>query len=501
MAEDTDTLVLRGARIIDPAQSIDRVDDVVVADGRIAAIGGPAPQTAEIIDLDGYMLSPGWIDIHVHTYGTLGFADPDSIGIAQGVTCYVDGGGPGIDVMDEFAALLAGHTVTDLYAGPYVRPMGIIGTQYIEGDVRSLMSWPIPDYLDFMSEHPGLIRYLKVAALGSYGAGPLKMGKGLAEILELPLYSHIGEFQMQPEDPSVYEIFDISQAGDIITHIYHDNGAPILDKNGKVLPVVRDAERRGVIFDVGFGGFNFGWDVAEKAFSQELRPHIISSDLQQYNVLGPAFSLAHVMSLFFRLGMSVDEIIEAVTAAPAKALALDDRAGSLTVGRSANITVFKMVEDETEAMDTYSNARTILQRIEPVMAFKNGVRHDTNLGLCQDEKNWMLLIAEDHVPEAVKQLTSTQLEFLNALADKLDPWMWHYSLEELDLDMAMALRRAFHETRRPFELSLRDALLATFACFLDSPFAMQIGLFLLHLEHDFAMKRIRDVTGDRRIAA
>ena len=199
--------------------------------------------------------------------------------------------------------------------------------------------------------------------------------------------------------------------------------------------------------------------------------------------------------------MSVAEIIEAVTKAPAKALALDDRAGCLTVGRVADITVFRIVEDETEAMDTYGNARTIVQRIEPVMAFKNGVRHNTNLGLCQDEKNWMLLIAEDHIPEAVKQLTATQLEFLNALADKLDSWSWHYSLEELDLDMAMALRRAFHETRRPFELSLRDALLATFACFLDNPFTMQIGLFLLHLDHDFAVKRIRDITSDRRIAA
>jgi dihydroorotase len=48
---------------------------------------------------------------------------------------------------------------------------------------------------------------------------------------------------------------------------------------------------------------------------------------------------------------------------------------------------------------------------------------------------------------------------------------------------------------------LRDALLATFACFLDNPFTMQIGLFLLLLNHDFTLKRIREVAGDRRIAA
>ncbi len=305
MTNDSQSLALRGARVIDPAQSIDRIDDIFVADGRISAIGGSVPEGAEIINLDDHILSPGWVDLHVHTYGTLGFADPDSIGIAQGVTTYVDAGGPGIGVMEEFAALLENQTVTDLYAGPYVRPMGIIGSEYIEGEIRSLMNWPITGWLDFMEAHPGLIRYLKVAALGSYGTGPLKMAKGLAEIIDVPLYSHIGEFQNQPEDPVVYEIFNISQPGDIITHIYHDSGSPILDEHGKVLPIVRDAERRGVIFDVGFGGFNFGWNLAEKAFAQDLRPHIISSDLQKFNVLGRVFSLAHIMGLFRHLGMSV----------------------------------------------------------------------------------------------------------------------------------------------------------------------------------------------------
>lgn len=501
MTKGGSKLVLRGARIIDPAQSIDRIDDIVVADGKIAAIGGPVPEGAEIIDLSGHMVSPGWVDLHVHTYGTLGFADPDSIGIAQGVTTYVDAGGPGIGVMEEFAALLENQTVTDLYAGPYIRPMGIIGSEYIEGEIRSLMNWPITDWFDFMEAHPGLIRYLKVAALGSYGTGPLKMAKGLAEIINVPLYSHIGEFQNQSLDPLVYEIFNISQAGDIITHIYHDNGSPILDEHGKVLPIVRDAERRGVIFDIGFGGFNFGWDLAEKAFAQDLRPHVISSDLQQFNVLGPVFSLAHIMGMHLHLGMTVTEIIDSVTIAPAKALSLDDRAGSLKIGMPADITVFKVEDDEIEAMDTYGNARVMGRRFEPVMAFKNGVRYDSDLTLCQDEKNWMLQIAEDHVPEAVQQLTPAQLDFLRALLGKLETWSWTYSLEDLDLDMAVALQDVFHETVGQRELSLRDALTGTFACFLDNPFTMQIGLFLLQLTSDLTLKRLREVAGDRQIAA
>ena len=69
----------------------------------------------------------------------------------------------------------------------------------------------------------------------------------------------------------------------------------MIDDKGKVLPVVRDAERRGVIFDLGFGGYNFSWHVAEKAFAQDLVPHTISSDLQQFNEVWPVKSLV-VMS-------------------------------------------------------------------------------------------------------------------------------------------------------------------------------------------------------------
>lgn len=72
---------------------IDGVTDVLICDGKVLDIGDNlAPADAEIVDLQGEILTPGWIDNHVHTYGTLGFADPDSIGIWQGVTSFVDAG-------------------------------------------------------------------------------------------------------------------------------------------------------------------------------------------------------------------------------------------------------------------------------------------------------------------------------------------------------------------------------------------------------------------------
>ena len=157
-------------------------------------------------------------------------------------------------------------------------------------------------------------RYIKCNAMGDYGPGTLKLTKGLAEILNLPLYMHIGEFQLQnPKHLLAPEAFRIADAGDMITHLYHGNLGQVIDDKGKVLPVVREAERRGVIFDLGFGGYNFSWDVAEKAFAQDLIPHTISSDLQQFNVVRPVKSLANVMSAMMRLGMTLSGVIERVT--------------------------------------------------------------------------------------------------------------------------------------------------------------------------------------------
>jgi dihydroorotase len=495
--------VLKNGCVIDSAQGIDRIADVLIEDGKISAVGGPIDQVdAEVVDVSGCYVTPGWVDIHVHAFGTLGFADPDSIGIYQGTTSFVEAGGPGIGTLEEFLAQLGGRTVTDLYVGPYFRPMGIIGLNYIEGDVRSLRDIPIAQWMDLVAAHRDAVRYVKIGAFGSYGTGPLKIGKGLAEILNLPIYVHMGEFQQRPEQLSTTEIFKIAGAGDIITHLYHNNLGRILDDEGRVLPEVMDAERRGVLFDIGFGGYNFSWDVAERAYAQGIVPHILSSDLQQFNVNGPTYSFANVLSVFLRLGLTLPQVIERATVAPARALSLDDRAGSLKPGRSADITVCRIVDGEFQLADCHKRSRTAARRIEPVMAFKNGVRYDSDLARCRDERNWFMQIAEDHLPATVVRLSPGQTEFLGALGVALDSCEWELSSpQKCDLDMATELQEVFHRVRRRQGLSLKDALQAVFDSFLDHPFTMQIGLFLLRLERPFALERLRTVSTRRSVAA
>jgi dihydroorotase len=58
-------LLIRGGRVVDPSQGIDRVDDVLVENGTVAAIGG-SYTAEETIDATGLIVSPGLVDMHVH---------------------------------------------------------------------------------------------------------------------------------------------------------------------------------------------------------------------------------------------------------------------------------------------------------------------------------------------------------------------------------------------------------------------------------------------------
>lgn len=502
-ASEMNQIILKGGHVIDPENGVNKVTDVAIANGKIASVGDIRTQDGdEVIDAKGLHVSPGFIDIHIHAYGTLGFADPDSLGIWQGVTSFVEAGGPGIGTLDEFLALMTGRTVTDLYVGLYLRPMGLIGVNFIEGDARTLMDVPIAQWIDLGKAHRDVFRYLKLGAFGNYGTGPLKIGKGLAEILGVPAYFHIGEFQVSPDQVTTADAFAIAGEGDIITHIYHGNAGGTLGEDGKVLPEVRDAERRGVLFDIGFGGYNFSWRVAEQAYAQDLVPHVISSDLQQQNVGGPVYSLANVMTAFLRLGMTLEQVIERVTINAAKAISLEDRAGSLRPGAPADVTVFRLEPGAVELRDCQLVTRAAEEKIVPMMAFKNGIRYDTDLTRCNDERNWFWRISEEEVPEAAAGLDAGQREFLGALASALDPIDWkNESAERLDVFKATILQDRFHEVRARMGIPLKDALEAVFSCFLLHPFTMQIGLFLFRIDKPLALERLREVAALRHAVA
>src|SRR5260221_4510598 len=67
---DTNSMLLTGGRVIDPASKLDKVTDVLVVNGKIATVGAEAtakaPRDAERFDARGLVVCPGLIDLHVH---------------------------------------------------------------------------------------------------------------------------------------------------------------------------------------------------------------------------------------------------------------------------------------------------------------------------------------------------------------------------------------------------------------------------------------------------
>src|SRR5690606_36305906 len=114
-------LILRGGRVISPADGIDAVLDVAVRDGRIVAIEKDiVPSSAKSpTDVRGKMVLPGLIDTHAHVFehvsGRFGL-NPDMVGVHSGVTTVVDQGGPSCMTLPGFRKFIAEPATTDVFA-------------------------------------------------------------------------------------------------------------------------------------------------------------------------------------------------------------------------------------------------------------------------------------------------------------------------------------------------------------------------------------------------
>ncbi len=86
-------LLIRGGRIIDPAQGIDEVNSLLITGDKISWLGkediAPPPTDSDILKADGLIVSPGFIDLHCHLREP-GFEDRETI--ATGTRAAANGG-------------------------------------------------------------------------------------------------------------------------------------------------------------------------------------------------------------------------------------------------------------------------------------------------------------------------------------------------------------------------------------------------------------------------
>ena len=61
-------ILIRGARVVDPRAGLDETRDVVIREGEIAELCEPGGgvSSGEVVEADGLMLTPAFVDPHVH---------------------------------------------------------------------------------------------------------------------------------------------------------------------------------------------------------------------------------------------------------------------------------------------------------------------------------------------------------------------------------------------------------------------------------------------------
>ena len=110
----------------------------------------------------------------------------------------------------------------------------------------------------------------------------------------------------------------------------------MLDAEGKVLPYLFAAMKRGIIFDVGHGGCSFLFRQAAPAIRQGFVPDSISTDLHNESMNSGMKDMLNVMSKFLNLGVPLDDVIRMSTSNPAHEIKHDEL-GNLSVGSDADV--------------------------------------------------------------------------------------------------------------------------------------------------------------------
>ena len=366
-------VLIKGGTLIDPSLGLNAVRDVALLDGKVATVeeGIPESRAREVLDASGLIVAPGLLDLHVHVFwGASHYGiEPDTGNVAKGVTTAVDAGSAGAGTFPVFRRHVLERADTRLYALLNISAMGMISPKI--GELEDLRWADVESAVEMGRSNRDYVLGIK-ARLGVNIAGDqdvevLKRAIEAAEALDGFVMIHVGRTKT-PLD----ELASMLRPGDVVTHSFHGSHHGVLDDAGQVLEGVKEAQQRGVVFDIGHGAGSFSFDVAEKAISQGFFPGNISSDLHVYNIEGPVFDQLTTLSKFIHLGMSLEEVIRLSTEATARTMGMSDRLGTLKVGAEGDVTVMRLDESRFTLTDAKGVSVEARQRLSHVWTVRGG---------------------------------------------------------------------------------------------------------------------------------
>jgi dihydroorotase len=106
-------------------------------------------------------------------------------------------------------------------------------------------------------------------------------------------------------------------------------------------PFVIPAQKRGIIFDVGFGGGSFNFNQAMPAIKAGFLPDLMGTDLHTGSMNGSMKDQLNVLSIHLAMGMNLQSVIERSTWRPAQAIKRTEL-GHLSEGAIADIAILSM---------------------------------------------------------------------------------------------------------------------------------------------------------------
>ena len=369
-------LLLKGGRVIDPAQDIDARMDVAVTDDAISQIAPnikPAPG-ARVINVDGKLVVPGLIDLHTHVYHGVNQTgvSPDMAGVYAGVTTVVDAGSAGCYTFGGFPQHVVPNAKTRVVCMLHISRAGL----NYQPEIARREDIDLEETVRVIRANKPLIQGVKIRAVGPavpvMGVEMVRLAKQAADEGGVRLMVHIGDRSVTDGPTITRELLPLLESGDIITHLFSGNAGRILDGDGVVIPEIMEAQERGVFLDTAHGRQNFSFDVAKSALDQGVRPRSISTDLTIPGRQNTVHSMVEMMSRFLALGFSLHDVIRMSTINPASALDMDDRLGSLAVGREADISVLEEATGKWQFHDTEGDTITGEKALAPTLTVRGG---------------------------------------------------------------------------------------------------------------------------------
>ena len=342
------------------------VDLGIGADGRVTLAGrwDGAAAFDRVVDLGGAWVSPAWIDLHVHCYygGTWLSLRPEQVGPATGVGLVVDCGSAGEANWAGLREFIIAPSPFPILAYLNISTIGLVAANRVSEFVHQVVLDPVRT-AEVVEANRDLIRGIKIRAsdqvVGHLGTIPLRVAKTLARAVELPLIVHIGQ-----APPTLDEIFDCLEPGDMITHCFTGKLTNAVDRQPSHFRRMSALVDAGLWIDVGHGQGSFQYRTARYAISHGLLPTTVSTDLHIGNIAGPVWDLATTMSKMLSVGMDAADVVERVTVRPAQFLHLEGW-GRAAAGTPARFTVFELVDGEEALPDSYGNVEPIRRFFEP----------------------------------------------------------------------------------------------------------------------------------------